>query len=375
MFSLEIVSTIVFFVIVGILVIRDRKNIEFQYGVVVRRWRKGQQVIDRLVKNHRRFIAAIGTIGVIVGIGAGILGFTFLVQFTVRLQQAFYLVLPSVSGVNYPGPVVSIPFWYWLIGVFIIIATHESMHAIYSRLEKIPIKSYGVLLLLVLPIGAFVDPDMKKVTKLKFWGKLRIYAAGSFANFITAGAMLLITFIISASLFAPSGVGFSQLINGTPAYSVNMTGIITGANGNVIRNETDLSNVFSQIKPGDRIDVQTTEGNYVINTVGRPDNSSVAYIGISGIRTVSDVKPQLQSVKGFINVFNNLIFWLFLLSAGVGVANMLPIKPLDGGLIFEEIFNKVFKSKGKLAIKILSFVTIALILFNLFGISLIKFIF
>jgi membrane-associated protease RseP (regulator of RpoE activity) len=375
MFSLEIVSTIVFFVIVGILVIRDRKNLEFQYGVIVRRWRKGQAIIDKLVRKHKRAISIIGNIGVIVGVLAGILGFAFLVQFTFRLQQAFYLVLPSVSGITYPGPVVSIPFWYWLIGVFVIIAAHESMHAIYSRLEKIPIKSYGVLLLLVLPIGAFVDPDMKKITKLKFLGKLRIYAAGSFANFITAAAMFLITLVISTFLFAPSGVEFNQLINGTPAYSVNMSGTIIGINDGAIKTEEDLSTVFSQIKAGDRINIRTTEGNYVINTVGRPENESVAYIGISGIRVVFDVKPELQNFKGLINAFNNLVFWLFLLSAGVGIANMLPIKPLDGGLIFEEIFNKIFKSNGKIATKIISFVTIALILFNLFGISLIKFIF
>jgi len=60
------------------------------------------------------------------------------------------------------------------------------------------------------------------------------------------------------------------------------------------------------------------------------------------------------------------------LNVGVGVANMLPIKPLDGGLLFEEIFKKIFKTHGELAMKILTFVTIVLILFNLFGIGLIR---
>lgn len=374
MFSLEIISAITFFALVGILLIKDRKNLEFRYGVVIRRWKKGKEIIDRIARKYSKIITIIGNIGVIVGILAGILSFILLIQFSLELQQAFYLVFPSVGEFKYPGPVISIPFWYWLVAIFVIIATHESMHAIFARLEKIPIKSYGILLLLVLPIGAFVDPDMKKVARLKFLKKLRIYAAGSFANFITGAIMLAISLLVSTFLFEPVGVVFGQLINNTPAFSVNMSGIITAINDKEVRTVEDLSNILNQIKVGERINIKTTEGNYIIKTISKPENESAAYIGIAGVRTVYDVKTELTNYRDSIHSINTLLFWIFVLSVGIGVANMLPIKPLDGGLIFEEILNKIFKANGKIAAQVLSFITIVLILFNLFGVGLIKFI-
>jgi Zn-dependent protease len=61
---------------------------------------------------------------------------------------------------------------------------------------------------------------------------------------------------------------------------------------------------------------------------------------------------------------------------GVGTFNLFPLKPLDGGLIFEEILKHFYNGKYvKYLVNGVSLLVLALLLFNLFGpnlLSLIK---
>jgi membrane-associated protease RseP (regulator of RpoE activity) len=381
MVSLEIVSTIAFFVIIGILLVLDRKNLEIQYGVIVRRWKKGREIIDKIVRKHKKLLSSVGLLGVIIGFIVSAIGVYFLVACAFfpslvpvsSLQdRCFGIVLPTVGGFQYPGPVFSVPFWYWIIGVFVIIGTHETMHAVFARLYNVPIKSYGILLFLVLPIGAFVDPDTKKVAKLQILQKLRIFAAGSFSNIVVGLLFFLFILAVTAYLFEPSGVAIGSLINNTPAYNANLTGIITYMNGAKVGSVEDLSNVLKNIKVGEKVNITTTERSYMIETVERPDNQSGGFIGITKLATVIDVKSSLSNYSAIIRNARGLLFWIFLLSIGVGIANMLPLKPFDGGLMYEELFHKIFKHNAKLIMNVISFIIVFLIIINLFGIGLIR---
>src|SRR5438445_5068790 len=126
-----------------------------------------------------------------------------LVYFDAKGIPAIAPVLPSAGGVTVPGT-VSIPFWYWLFAIFPLIFVHESMHAIFARLEKIKIMSYRILLLLVLPIGAFVDPDMESTKKLPSVKKLRIFSAGSLGNYLLVLLVILILFLTKFDPYSAS---------------------------------------------------------------------------------------------------------------------------------------------------------------------------
>ncbi len=369
--NLEIISAIIFFSLIFILLLKDRKSAEFHYGIIIRRWKKGKEIIDNLVKNHEKIISKIGTISVVIGITAGILGFITLIVFSFRLERMFGLVLPTAGGYQYPGPVISIPFWYWIIGAFVIMITHESMHAVYARLEKIPLKNYGILLLLILPIGAFVDFDMKRVNRLKTLKKLKILTAGSFANFLTAAIVLLVGLAISTFLFQASGVSFAKTVEGSPASAVNLTGVIKSINGIEVKTLEDFTNILNNTNVGDEIEIVTTNSTYRLTTTSRPDNQTGPYIGIASPAAAFNIKYGLQNYSSTIEVSTRLLFWLFVLSVGVGTANLLPMKPFDGGLVWEEILIKKFK-QGRNIVNILTVVTIGLILFNLFGIGIVK---
>jgi membrane-associated protease RseP (regulator of RpoE activity) len=61
-----------------------------------------------------------------------------------------------------------------------------------------------------------------------------------------------------------------------------------------------------------------------------------------------------------------LMLWIFVFSLGVGIVNILPIKPLDGGLLFEEIVGH-FTNRTKYLVRAVSGGMLLVLLFNLIG--------
>jgi len=376
MVNFEIASIILFVLLIGGLLLRDRKNITFHYGIITRRWTKGLEFIDTIVKQYPLLIRRLGNLGVALGLLAGIAGVVILIILTLKMQQAFGLVLPTAGGYQIPGPVFSVPFWYWLIAIFIIAVTHETMHAVFIRLEKVPVKNYGILMLLLLPIGAFVDPDNNRIKRLSILKKLRIFAAGSFANFVVA-IVAIGTFISSVFAFGAvtetSGVVIDSVTENSPADKLNLEGTIQKINDTPIKNTLDFVKALNSTKAGDEILITTDKGDYKLKLEEHPKIENKSYVGVT-IR--NSYEYSLLGFDGivpltFLKIFfaiMSFLNWLFLISLGVGVVNLLPAKPLDGGLFFGEIFTKIFKDKGSLLINITTVILIGILLFNLFGI-------
>ncbi len=382
--DLEIISIVTFFIVIGLFLWKDKKKIEFNHGIIIRRMYRGRRALDSIIKKHKQFFKVFGNLGVIIAVATAFVGTALLMVFPIIYHtKSFAIVLPSVSSYKYPGPIISIPIWYWIIAVFVIMASHETMHAIMARLAGISINNYGLIFLLVLPIGAFVDPDMKKIAKLKLISKLRIYAAGSFGNFIV-GLLVIGLFYFSlhaTNLFIePVGVKFESTTPDTPASKVGLKGIIIGIDDIKIEDRADLENTLKSIEPGTSVKILTTEGEFELTTIESPFVSNMSYLGIENVReaykysfgpfTDSYVSDYLINS---IIVWYNLLSWLFMLSVGVAIVNLLPMKPLDGGYIFEEIARKYLRWHWKSATKLVSICVATMLIFNLIFFDLIKF--
>jgi membrane-associated protease RseP (regulator of RpoE activity) len=389
MISLEIASVVVLFATIIILAFRDRKNIEFKYGLLTRRTKRGKKLIYQLAEKHRKILRILGNIGVVVGIGASIYGFSTLFLSSYKtifrseeIQQSFAMVLPSVTGVEYPKFAIGVPFWYWIIGVFFVVISHELMHGLLARAEKITIKYLGLALLVVLP-GAFVEPDEKQIKKLSTIKKMRIYAGGSFGNFILAALLAIIIFLCLDPIFFRGAVVYSYLnytsynLTGPfPAEKLNITGPIISIDGKNVENIENLREIMSSKKPGQAILIKTTKNEYDLKLASDPKNETMGYIGIAvgDSKVLKDEYRNDPILSPVLSRITELFAWVLFLNVGIGTANLLPIKPLDGGLIFEEIANVFFKKKWvSKIVKVVSILTFLLILISLFGPSIISF--
>lgn len=373
MSNLEIISLVAFFAAIGLYLLKNKRHITYKNGIVIKRWIKGKEILDTIVEKNRKILPAIGILSIITGFLATFVSLYFIIQFSLNLQQAFAPALPSVSGISYPSPIIGVPFWYWVIGIFVIVFAHESMHGIFARLDKVRIKSYGIITFFVLPIGAFVDLDENQIKKLGTLKKLRLLSSGSFINIFLGIVFLLIALWFFSNFYEQQGVIFAETIKDTPAYNVSLNGTIFSVNGEETKTAQDLSRVLNGTRPASEITITTSKAEFKIKTVSRPDGQPGSYIGISGVSNSIDVKSNFGNYKPLVSWVYGLLLWLHVLNLGVGMANMLPIKPLDGGLFYEEIFKKYFGGRSKKMIKYVSIVVFLLFLFNLIGVPLIKY--
>ncbi len=364
--NLDLILFVVFILTVATLVFFDRKKIQFQGIVMMRRTKKGRDFIDNTAKKHPKFWNMLATAGAVVAIIALIGGTLLFISIDIgilkgEVKEGVRFVLPYPTGeanTQTPG-LLLLPWWIWVIGIMTVVIPHEFMHGIVCRLERVRIKSLGWLLLIIIP-GAFVEPDENQLKKMPRRIKMKVYAAGSFANFIVAGIALVLGFLLVNTLYAPAGIMPSSLVNDSPAQKANLSGAILSINDIPVKSMEDLSWILNKTVPGSRVTIKTTKGEYNITTAKHPELDK-SFVGISGPYYV-----YRAPVYNGLDILQKLLLWIFVLNFGIGLINILPIKPLDGGLLFEEIAGKFTKRSAAIT-KAVSLLVLGLLLFSLFG--------
>jgi len=192
--------------------------------------------------------------------------------------------------------------------------------------------------------------------------------------------LFFFTVFVVGRLIEGVGVNFESTVEGAPADAVGLSGIIYEIDGVSIKSQMDLEAVLSQIEPGKTVKILTTEGEFELATIESPYVANMSYLGIENPEEVykySSGPFAGNYVSGFlINslvVWYNLLSWVFVLSIGVAIVNLLPMKPLDGGYIFEELAKNYFGQAGKRLAKIATISTAILLIFNLIFFDLLKF--
>jgi membrane-associated protease RseP (regulator of RpoE activity) len=219
-------------------------NISLIWGFILMwRTKRGRKFLDRLSK-ARRFWRAYGNLAIfITTLGMLFMFFTLLLGAFIAISIRTRPV-PIQNMLVLPGLNPIIPLWYGIFALAIAIIIHEFTHGILARRIKLKLKSMGVLLCVV-PIGAFVEPDEKEMEKLDQMERARIFAGGPTSNIIFA--------IIFAGIFSwgfmaslvPAEDGVIVL-NVSEDYPADLGGIEPGM---VITEVSGVSNNGTIIEP------------------------------------------------------------------------------------------------------------------------------
>ena len=287
------------------------------------------------------------------------------------LQSVFET--PAVSivipGVEMPGSSIYIPLGYGLLALASVLVVHEFSHGIQAGGEKISIRSIGLLLFAILP-GAFVEPDEDELKNAEKSSQLRVYAAGSIANISLAIIALLLVSLISAGIptfFAEDGIEINRIVSDSPSDGVLKEGMILEAIDNhTIDNSTDYSEVVSSFAPGDNVSVETDRGTYSLILDKNPSNESRGFFGIQANKHFELVNDSLGPLPWILFELAELFEWVFMLNLGIGLFNLLPLKPLDGGHMLEILLRyKLPEEKAKPIVNALSVVMAMVVVFSL----------
>lgn len=337
------------FVIVWVLAVLLKgkyDSISVQGIVIMLKTEKLHDIIDRIAKKVPRFWKAYMNIG--IPIGFFFMGIMF-VAILWSLQLMFEM--PTVSlilpGVDIPGSPLYIPFGTGLLALATVLIIHEGGHGVLARVEGVAIDSVGLLLMLIIP-GAFVEPNEDELKKINGISKLRVYFAGPMFNMgLAAIALILMMFVggfVASDVYTSDGMEITSVIPSSPSDGVLSDGmIIQGVNNKTVRNYSSYVVAMNDTKIGDNISITTDKGTYNIVSTSNPNNSSRSYIGVRS-QEHKIVSPEVQDKYGtfipwLMTQLREFLYLVFLLNFSVGTFNLLPMKPLDGGLILEEVVN------------------------------------
>ena len=316
--------------------------------------------MDRISRISPKILDILGKIAVFAGFaGMGLILYlltigTFNVLFQPKAQPAVAPILPGLSIV--PG-LPTLSFLHWIVGLFIVVLVHEFAHGIYMRLHNLKIKSSGFLFFGPI-LGAFVEQDDKELSAAPKMKQLAVLSAGAFSNFVFAIVFLLlfiyVTDPINQELHEVTGVTVNELLDGYPVADSGIEApfVIEGLNGHDVKNLTGFVDIMTAIKPNEIISLKTDKGVYELKTVPNPENSSLAFIGVSGFEHRIEPKASVASAysrffPAAISWVNMLFFLLFIFNSGIGLVNLLPLGPVDGGKMFYVLTLAITKDEKK----------------------------
>jgi membrane-associated protease RseP (regulator of RpoE activity) len=337
-----------------ILIYHFRKKFEFQAKfIAMYRTKFGLKLIDKIGKKHSEIIKIIGYCGIGIGfigmalilivIGKGLVDLMMFYLGFVSVEPA-PVIAPVIPGVEIPGTGFKIPFIQGILALFIVIVIHEFSHGIVARAHNVKIKSTGIFFMGPI-IGAFVEPDEKDEEKQSDVVKYSIFAAGPASNVYTAAIVLFITMLIITPLIDYSrgpqlGIKFTSIDKGFPAdqAGLEVDKVYTILNGNIVRNVSDFEKIFETVKVNDTITISNSVSDYAVMTTSRNATPERAVIGVNiATAYLNDNTWWMLSTVWI----NELIFLIFILSIGLGLANLLPIGPVDGGRMIKEALEKI----------------------------------
>ena len=385
----ETIAAVVFLVALAVFVYLKRKKLDtkqiipyFLYFSMYRT-KIGISLMDFAAKKFRKFVKYLGYFGILIGF----LGMIFICFTLVYYLFPLFTKPETASGVGLVLPIKAkgifyVPFFYWIISIFVIAAVHEFSHGLVARAHNLKVKSSGfAFLALIVPIipAAFVEPDEKELRKRSHKEQLSVFAAGPLANILAAFVFLaLLSFVMAPLVNAaiePNGVKFADYYRGNKTYPAESAGIKIGE----IIQEIDskptpyLANMTSALgskKSGDTVTIKTDKSVYKIKLDKNPENESAAFMGISQPEQSVKIKDNVMARYG--ELLPNSILWttglfvfLYILNLGIGLFNLVPIGPLDGGRMLQLPLHRYFGTeKGNRIFAYVSLVFFIIIIIN-----------
>ncbi|MBL7054893.1 site-2 protease family protein [Candidatus Woesearchaeota archaeon] len=353
--------TILFYSLIVFLIYINRKRLDF-HGKFVALYRTqiGINFMNYMAGKGKGFFKFLGYAGIFVGY-AGMI-FTLILIFILTYNLVLDVpgssgASPVIPGLPIAGTGLIFPLITGWIALFIIMCVHEFAHGVIAVVHNIRVKSSGIAFFGPI-LGAFVEPDEKRLTKQKGSIQNSVFAAGSFSNLL----LVVVISIIAALIFAPlvNSMVFSEGVvispqSGLPAEKAGITNgtVITKINGIDIRSPKDFEKIINDVSVNETINLSSKNQTFFVTTTEHPEKEGKSYLGV----WVHGSKTKLKNENIFTRAVFEVIMWLLtlmgwvaFLSLNIGLINLLPIFITDGARMLKVALDRFFNKKLSLAI-------------------------
>ncbi|MFH1578609.1 MAG: site-2 protease family protein [Thermoplasmatota archaeon] len=237
----------------------NRHGIKLYGPIMMLRTSRGRAFIERLGSHARGWshygLASVVICALTTTVVAAFLIWEVFTTFSAPSQMDLSNDLPfGQTGIN---PAVTVT--YAVIGIGVAVVAHELCHGVLSSVGNIKLRSIG-LMLLVIPIGAFVEPDEDALKATKRTNRLKVYAAGPATNVILAIVFLAILLGLLMPSVRPiaDGAVVTSVAPDSPAETsgIRVWSDITELNGEKVNTTSFRSTWFSN--PGELVSINLT---------------------------------------------------------------------------------------------------------------------
>jgi membrane-associated protease RseP (regulator of RpoE activity) len=352
-------SIIIFLVLLSLFLLWKKKNLRIQklifplFYVILYPTQVGLGLMRKIGTKYREIVKFFGY----CFIGIAFLGMIYAI---VNLIFSFYIVIlepqPVVKlilpGSTIPG-VGKITFSYWLISIFVLAFVHEFAHGVVAIAHKIKLKSSGFgffsIFIPIIPLF-FVEPDEKVMKKKQDVSQYSVFAAGPVINIVFYFLFILIISLIMnpvlSAVAEPSGISVQAINESYPAYEHFQEKTFINKVDNVtITNAQEFVDAIEDIKPNQTILISNDNQIFNITTVSSPDEPEKGFIGVSNF---SNEFSFFNKTFGKVFIWTyNLFMFIAVLNLLVGLINLLPLGPIDGGRMLYVFLLRITGSEEK----------------------------
>lgn len=371
--------TILFYTAVVLLVYFNRNKFDFQGKfIALYRTKIGIKLMDTVSTKAGKLVRGLGYIGIVVGFAGMLVTFGLIAYLTYQLiakVPGATGASPVIPGLPIAGTGLVFPLVTGWIALFIIMIVHEFAHGVVSKSHDVKVKHSGIAFFGPI-LGAFVEPDEKKLLKKKDSVQHSVFAAGSFSNLLLyvliMFAIIPLLLPVAQSLVYSTGV----IISPQPGFPADEAGLgnftnINLINGNEVLDIDEFQKAIEDIEIGNTVTLSNENETFSIVTTENPDEPGKAYLGIwlhgnNNILKNDDIIS--TSLYKSLNWILNLLVWTAFLTFNIGLINLLPIFITDGARMLKIILDRYIKNK-KLSMSIwmnLNWLCVLLILILLF---------
>ncbi len=270
------------------------------------------------------------------------------------------LLTQSLPGVAPIIPGIDIPLVAGIIALALLLVVHETSHGLLARRAKVRLKSIGLLVMGVIPVGAFVEPDDRQVARLSGEKQTKIFSAGISANFLAmvvfALLMALFLYFVLPGILSPARVIVTGTLKGYPAYGAIPVGAqVLSWNGRNISTLQDFRGAANSEQPNSMVRIVTSNGTFTLKAVAA--NSTRGVVGVE----VGEVQGLRRgSYPSFAYFLYTLFALSFMLNFLVAVVNLLPLPGFDGWRIYQT------NVRSRKVLKVLTAIVAISLLINVF---------
>jgi len=185
--------------------------------------------------------------------------------------------------------------------------------------------------------------------------------------------MSQVTLPLYNAAYEGDGIVVHDLIEGYPMENAGLETPfkIIELNNQEVNDFSDFLNSTSNVLPGDEVDLKTDKGAVSFVAAANPDNTSKGFMGVSNFELARIPKGEVVEKYGAfvpptMQWIHMLFLWLWIVSWGVGLFNLLPLGPVDGGrMLLSGLERVTTKKRAHRLWKIVSLTCLLLIFINM----------